>query len=317
MLREAPGTWSTHVSDQYMVGKVPSGGYVASLVLNCVVEELQHAATEPPLPRLKFAPSATHTDVFSANIHYMSSTLPGPATCHVEIIKTGKTTTSCEASMYQQNKETMRCLVTCGNLLLARTKGPNLSKLSVEDAPPALPPLDECIRVDAGDNTPASVRSRVHCFVPSQTAAQYKGSRATKEDGSFDEETLLHRKQAIQTTHGADYSGYMMYAKEEMGHPTAAPTLKDAPIFLDAGVPPILGAYVTGWVPTLNLTFQFINHPASNNHGVFRFRFKTSRVSGGFLVEDGELWDMNDDNLIAVSRQRAMVGVSQVSKGKL
>ena len=42
------------------------------------------------------------------------------------------------------------------------------------------------------------------------------------------------------------------------------PTLADAAILLDAGVPPVLGTMVSGWVPTINWTVQFKHHPHRN-----------------------------------------------------
>jgi hypothetical protein len=309
--RIEPGKWAATISDQFMVGKVPSGGYVTAILLDCVVKEIAILAKEPHEVNSKRKPNKNHKEILTANVHFMSSTLPGSCTCHVHVLKSGKTTSTIQASIYQNKKETIRSLATCGNLTLASKTGPNLTNLS-DAVPPILPPFSDCVRVDAGDNTPNSVRSRIHCFVKSKTAVQYKGCRLTKQDGSFDEATLLEREKAVRDK-GADYSGYMMF---EDGHEIM---LADSPIFLDAGVPPILGAYVTGWVPSINWTVQYMHHPSKRNNKsstLLKFRFKTRRVTGGFLEEDGELWD-EDGNLVAVSRQLAMVGVSQASKGKL
>ena len=91
--------------------------------------------------------------------------------------------------------------------------------------------------------------------------------------------------------------------------PDGTPALADAPIFLDASIPPVLGAIVSGWVPTINWRVDFKAHPREGS-GPLRFRFGTRRVTGGFLEEDGELWD-GEGRLVAVSRQLAMLGVSQ------
>ena len=303
--RIKPGHWFGVVSDQYMVGKVPSGGYLTKLALDCVVGELNHASKEPPLPNQKRAPNP-HPDVLTTNVHFMNSTLPGHFTCTVDILKSGKTTSSIQASVYQNDKETMRLLCTCGDLNAAESKGPNIKPTISGDhsKPPLLPPYKDCIRVDAGDNMSNSVRSRVILMVPPNTANQYDSCRATNKDGSFDEEILLKRNSIVTTNNSADYSGYTHMSDG------SEPTLLASSIYLDASIPPILGAYVTGWVPTINWTVQHFKHPKP---GLLRFRFKTSRVVGGFLEEDGELWDV-DNNLVAVSRQLALVGVSQKSK---
>ena len=254
-IRQDVGQWSGEVSNQYMVGKVPSGGYLTTLALQCVTGELLHASNEPPLPNTKRPPNA-HRDVLTANVHFMNSTFPGPYVCKVDILKSGRTTSSVQASVYQNNKETMRLLCTCGDLHEAEAKGPNMQHLCNGDheSPPTLPPLRECIRVDAGDNTPQSVRSRVHLMMPQASADRYESCRATKGDGSFDEEVLLKRKAAVQKNARADYSGYIYFADG------TEPTLAAAAVYLDASVPPILGAYVTGWVPTMYVVLFFFFH---------------------------------------------------------
>ena len=68
----------------------------------------------------------------------------------------------------------------------------------------------------------------------------------------------------------------------------------------------VLGAYR----PTINWTIQSKAHPCP---GPLRFRFKSSHVNGGFLEEDGEIWDQ-DGKLIAISRQSALLGVSQANR---
>ena len=62
--------------------------------------------------------------------------------------------------------------------------------------------------------------------------------------------------------------------------------------------------------PTINWTIQSKAHPCP---GPLRFRFKSSHVNGGFLEEDGEIWDQ-DGKLIAISRQCALLGVSQANR---
>lgn len=291
-----------------MVGRVPSGGYVTWIMLTCVTKELRAASRGPPLPHMKRAPNA-HPDVLSANIHFMASTLPGPFTCRVNIIRSGKTTSTVQASLFQSDKETMRCLCTCGDLSAAAASGPNFQINAGRNSSsiPKLPPYESCVRLDAGDNTPQSIRSRVILNVPEAAARQYKNCRAVNpRTGLFDADMLESREEAVKEKRSAEYSGYCHFAD---GSPVR---LSDAPLFLDASVPPILGAYVTGWVPSVNWTVQFRSHPA---RGHLRFRFNTSSVVGGFLEEDGALWDC-EGKLVALSRQLAMVGISQSAKNR-
>ena len=318
--RLSPGRWGGSISSQWQVGKVPSGGLITAVVLKCVSGELLAASKEPPPPSSSRAP-APHPDVLTANVHFISSVLPGDFECEVTVIKSGRTTGTVEARLAQKGKLCVLALATVGDLRAAEGKGPNMSGVgprgqagSSTQGPPELPPIAECVRIDAGDNTPASVRERVHLLVPPAAAAMLKDCRKTRPDGSFDEELLLRR--SAQVKDGvAGYEGYMFMSDG------SAPQLAMAPLFLDASVPPILGVHVTGWVPSINMTVQFKRHPtpatAASEKGernALRFRFKTNHVTGGFLEEDGEIWDAKG-NLVALSRQLALVGVSQASKG--
>ena len=50
---------------------------------------------------------------------------------------------------------------------------PNMVSLADTSNPPQLPPMSQCTRVQAGDNTPQSVRSRVHLMLPDSAYQQY------------------------------------------------------------------------------------------------------------------------------------------------
>ena len=297
--RKAKGKWEGVVQPNWQVGKVPSGGYVTALLLKCITGELKAASNEPPLPGQKRSPNP-HPDILTANCHFLRSTLPGDFSAAVSILKSGRTTSTVQASLFQGGKECMRCIATCGDYKVASKSGPNMFSLAKGSHPPSLPPISHCKRVEAGDNTPQSVRSRVHLMLPEKEYEQYLDCRATQADGTFDEEVLMKRTEAVKGGR-ASYSGYCVF---EDG---TEPTLDAAPLYLDASVPPILGAYVTGWVPTINWTVQFKCHPSP---GPLMFCFETSTVNGGFLEEDGRIWDSRGQ-LVAMSRQLGMVGVSQ------
>ena len=76
-------------------------------------------------------------------------------------------------------------------------------------------------------------------------------------------------------------------------------------VLLDAALPLFLW-HVAGWVPTRNIHFK----SAFTKSSRVSFRFRPHHC-GGYLEEDGEIWDMSTGKLLAISRQMAMVGVSQ------
>jgi hypothetical protein len=297
--RESVGNWSGKLSGNWQVGKIPSGGYSTYVVLKCIVGELKAASTEPPPSGQKRPPNA-HSEVLSANVHFLNRMVPGHFQTRVSVLKSGKSTSTVAASLFQNNRKCLHVVATCAEVQISVEKGPNLADLSNRSTPPVLPPLAECVRLDAGDNNQQSVRSRVRMRVPLETAQRYQDCRTTRDDGTYNEEMLVKRQKAVKNGI-AKYSGYCFF---EDG---SEPSLAAAPLYLDASIPPILGAYVTGWVPTINWTIQFRQRPAP---GPLKFSFETTGIFGGYLEEDGRIWDSNGA-LVAMSRQIAMVGVSQ------
>ena len=63
------------------------------------------------------------------------------------------------------------------------------------------------------------------------------------------------------------------------------------------------GKLPVSWVPTVEMTAHVRSKPAP---GPLRCQFTTRFVSGGFLEEDGEIWD-STGTLVAQSRQLALV----------
>jgi len=77
----------------------------------------------------------------------------------------------------------------------------------------------------------------------------------------------------------------------------------------DAFPPTILNSgLLTAWVPTVELTAEVRGRPSGE---WLACSFTTRFIQGGYLEEDGEIWD-EDGRLVAQSRQLALVPRSPV-----
>jgi hypothetical protein len=96
---------------------------------------------------------------------------------------------------------------------------------------PDLPPIASCTRVNAGDNNPESVRSRVHLLVSPATATMLKDARV-----NFLDETTLKQGQAGQQEERlkraeVGVSDYCGYAKFEVGRTICLPRTEHTFLF--------------------------------------------------------------------------------------
>ena len=279
---EGDGVWKGVLPDRWMVGRVPSGGVVTSILLRATSREV---STLSPL---------------SASITFLRKTEPSEEyQCRVSVVKKGKRFWVLETKMFQHGKERCRMISMFGDLGSALRNGPN----RLFDAfPPKI--KSNFVRLDGGDNSENSVRSRVMIYVDPKCSETFVNCRKTQSNGEFNESTLLDRE-ARTARHGTtSYEGFM-YFKDDVPVIDAC----TYPVLLDAALPPVLGKHVAGWVPTLTWSIQFKSVLTNSNRVSFRFR--TTHIAGGYLEEDGELWDMSTGKLLAISRQLAMVGVSQ------
>lgn len=289
------GVWVGELSDRWMVGRVPSGGVVASVMLKATMKESEAPESFTPL---------------SASITFLRKTEPAQEfCCKVRVIKKGKSFYVFETLMVQRKKERCRMISLFGDVEKSLKEGPN--RLFEGFQPPTFASIEQFVRLDGGDNSENSVRSRVKIFVDPNCADLFAHCRKVRSSGEFDDSTLLDRELRIHRNGTTSYEGYMYFA-DDVGVP-----IIDActyPILLDAGLPPVLGRHVAGWVPTLTWNIHFKS--ALTESSRVSFRFRTTHIAGGYLEEDGEIWDMNTGKLLAISRQLAMVGVSQSSSGR-
>jgi acyl-CoA thioesterase len=198
--------------------------------------------------------------------HFLRPGRVGPVEVTTEIIKTGKRNTTAQASVTQEGKEVLRSLATFGDW--ARDAPHIMAK-----QPPELPPPDDCM-AHRGDAHPP-IAERFDNRIDPTTIGWAMG----KPNGE-----MVMR-------------GWMRLADGR------EPDALLIPLIADGLPPPLFNKLSPGWVPTVELTVHFRAKPAP---GWLRAEFRTRFVSGGFLEEDGEIWDSNGE-LVAISRQLAIV----------
>lgn len=125
-----PGRFQGTVSDRWNIGSVPNGGYVMSIAMAALRQELE-------------AP-----DPLSVTAHFLRPAAVGPAEVGVETIKVGRTTTTAMATLVQERGEVLRLLASYGDL--AAMSGPT----HVAAVPPELPPRDAAPPASPSEGVP-------------------------------------------------------------------------------------------------------------------------------------------------------------------
>ena len=209
-------------------------------------------------------------DPVSVTGHYLAPGHPGPAEIRTEVVKHGRTLTTMTASLDAGGRRLVQALGAFGDL--STSSGPEL----VEAAPPALPPPEECVAVVATATFPPPFMGRVDL-------------RLHPEDAGFSDGTPSGKPQV---------RGWFRLRD---GEPIDTMALVLA---VDAFPPTVFNARLpVAWTPTVELTAHVRARPSP---GWLRCAFTTRFVTGGFLEEDGVLWD-DTGTLVAQSRQLALI----------
>jgi acyl-CoA thioesterase len=203
--------------------------------------------------------------------HFLRPGVAGPVAVETEILKEGKRFATVRATMYAKGKP---ILATLGSFseLGDTPEGPE----RVEAEPPRLPPIAECIPVEPTETFPppfmGNVDLRLH---PGDIPTPGRPADLPRLRGWF----RWREGEALDT----------------LGLVTA----------VDAFPPTILNADLPiAWTPTLELTAHIRSCPPA--HEWLRCAFTTRFITGGFLEEDGELWD-GAGRLVAQSRQLSLL----------
>ncbi|MEU6096008.1 thioesterase family protein [Streptomyces sp. NPDC047079] len=257
-LRE-PGVYGIDLSAGWTIITAVNGGYLLAVLGRALADALPHP------------------DPFSISAHYLTASQPGPAVIRTDVVRTGRTLSTGQASLFQYDDEgreveRIRVLASYGDL----DSLPDDVRTTAQ--PPALPPMDRC-------------------FGPEDGPAPLPGSSAITD------RLMLKLDPATL--------GWALGAPSGKGEMRAWFGLADGrdadPLSLllavDALPPTAFELGISGWVPTVELTVHVRCRPAP---GPLRVSITTRNLAGGFLEEDAEVWDSRD-RLVAQSRQLARV----------
>jgi acyl-CoA thioesterase len=216
------------------------------------------------------AAATERPDPITVTGHYVSPGKPGPVAIPTEVIKQGHRFATARATLRSGDKAVLVVLGTFGDL--AQAHGPEL----VDHEPPELPDPDDCVPLRATDTFPPPFMARVELRLHPTDAAFSRGEQSGRP---------------------------LMRGWFRLRHDEPVDTLALL-CAVDAFPPTAFNAHLpVAWTPTIELTAHVRARPAP---GWLRCQFSTHFVTGGFLEEDGEIWDATG-RLVAQSRQLALV----------
>ncbi len=207
--------------------------------------------------------------------HYLAPGKVGPVVVEVEPVRVGGRHATATAMMRSGDRPLIVALATTTNL--AATPEP----LLVDASPPALPPPDDCVAMRPVLATDREARA--------PSFVDQVDLRLHPDDAGFIEGTASGK---------ARVRGWFRFHDDEPVEPLGLLVAVDSfpPTIFNAALP-------VGWTPTVELTTHVRAVPEP---GWLRCSFGTRFVTGGYLEEDGEVWDTSG-RLIAQSRQLALV----------
>lgn len=210
-------------------------------------------------------------DPVTISAHYLSPGKPGDARVRCTTVKEGRRFATVSAALEAGDKRLLQVLGAFGSLE-STPEGPE----RIDASPPDLPPVEDCISSASGEGFAPPFMGRVDLHLHPEDA----GFRVGQPSG----EARMRGWFRLPDVDQVDTMGLLLG--------------------LDAFPPTIFNARLpVGWTPTVELTCHVRARPVP---GWLRARFTTRFVTGGFLEEDGELWDAAD-RLVAQSRQLALV----------
>ncbi|MEH0636512.1 thioesterase family protein [Streptomyces bottropensis] len=255
--RRSPGVYDVDLSAGWTIIGAVNGGYLLAVLGRALAEALPHG------------------DPFTISAHYLTASQPGPAVVRTDVVRTGRTLSTGQASLFQYDPEgreveRIRVLASYGDLDALPDDVRTTAK------PPAIPPIEECFGPqDAPGPVPggSAIADRLFLKLDPATLGWALGAPSGKGE----------MRSWFGLADGRDPDPFSLLLAVDALPPTA----------FEMGL--------KGWVPTVELTVHVRCRPAP---GPLRVAISTRNLAGGFLEEDAEIWD-SADRLVAQSRQLA------------
>lgn len=211
-------------------------------------------------------------DPVSVTAHFMSPAEPGPVSIDTEVLKVGRRFATVRATVRDGERPLLALLGSYAGL----DSQAGAPAERVDASPPDLPPPERCVKAEPTETWPPPFMGRVDLRLhPDDALLDGRPSGEPRVRGWFrfpDDEAL-------------DTLGLL--------------------VAVDAFPPTVFNAALPiTWTPTLELTSHVRARPQP---GWLRCAFTTRFITGGFLEEDGEVWDASG-RLVAQSRQLALLG---------
>jgi hypothetical protein len=255
VLRE-PGVYDAELSAGWTIVHALNGGYLLAVLGRALSDALPHSHP------------------FTVTAHYLTPPAPGPAEIRTETVRSGRTLSTGQASLFQyaqdgSRTERIRVLASYGDLDALS------DDIRTSAKPPALPPLERCISSADGPAPPGdtALLDRLSLRLDPATVGWAVGAPSGK----------------------GEIRGWFGLADGRDPDPLSLL------LTVDSLPPTAFELGLKGWTPTIELTAHVRCRPAP---GPLRVALVTRNLAGGFLEEDAEVWD-SADRLVAQSRQLA------------
>ena len=283
---DGDGRFAAVISDGWDVGGNANGGYLLAIAGRAMRE----ASGRP--------------DPVTLTAHYLLPGRPGAAAVHTEVVKRGRLFTTVTGALEADGKRVLQAIGTFGTMTGPDDAPGSGAVERVDAAPPALPRPEDCVAVVPGDSFPPPFMGQVDLRLHPEDAGYSEGAPSGEprvrgwfrlRDGeALDTLGLLMAVDAFPLAH----LGMADRLAGRLGPGAGVLLATDAfpPTAFNARLP-------VAWTPTVELTAHVRARPAP---GWLRCVFTTRFVTGGFLEEDGEVWDATG-RLVAQSRQLALV----------